>query len=280
MQRNRLADQALNPGLLAAHSDRAYPRTHAPGCDDVVVGSSDGSSDARRFVVQLHRARSRHYDLRLEMDGVLVSWAVPKGPTLDPKARRHATHVDDHPLEYFDFEGVLPAGRYGAGDVTVWDVGTWEPHGTEDPVAAVAAGELHADMYGEKLRGRIVLVRTGSDGPGRERWLLLHKRDEHAVEGWSPDDFPRSVLSGRTNDGDRFLTGEWASDDEDLPYLIPAQASIFCETDALSSYGTHTIVIGKVHHVAVRGQVAPLLYQDGQYTVGLGEGIDWVVPVA
>jgi flavin reductase (DIM6/NTAB) family NADH-FMN oxidoreductase RutF len=87
------------------------------------------------------------------------------------------------------------------------------------------------------------------------------------------------AFSGRTGDGDRFLTGEWASDDEDMPYLIPAQASIFCETDALSSYGTHTIVIGKVRHVAVRGQVAPLLYQDGQYTVGLGEGIDWVVPV-
>lgn len=88
------------------------------------------------------------------------------------------------------------------------------------------------------------------------------------------------AFSGRTRDGDRFLTGEWASDDEDVPYLIPAQASIFCETDALSSYGTHTIVIGKVRHVAVRGQVAPLLYQDGQYTVGLGEGVDWIVPVA
>ncbi len=88
------------------------------------------------------------------------------------------------------------------------------------------------------------------------------------------------AFSGRVRGADRFLTGEWASDDDDVPYLIPAQASIFCETDAISSYGTHSIVIGKVHHVAVRGQVAPLLYQDGQYTVGLGEGIDWVVPVA
>jgi bifunctional non-homologous end joining protein LigD len=164
------------------------------------VGSSDGSSDVCRFVVQLHRARRRHYDLRFEIDGVLVSWAVPKGPTLDPTARRHATHVDDHPLEYFDFEGVLPSGQYGAGDVIVWDVGTWEPHGTDDPAAAVAAGELHAEMYGQKLRGRLVLVRTRPDGSGRERWLLLHKRDEHAVEGWSPDDHPRSVVSGRTND--------------------------------------------------------------------------------
>jgi flavin reductase (DIM6/NTAB) family NADH-FMN oxidoreductase RutF len=87
------------------------------------------------------------------------------------------------------------------------------------------------------------------------------------------------AFSGRTPGPDRFLCGEWASDDDEMPYLIPAQANIFCETDAISSYGTHSIVIGKVHHVAVRGQVAPLLYQDGQYTVGLGEGVDWVVPV-
>lgn len=88
------------------------------------------------------------------------------------------------------------------------------------------------------------------------------------------------AFSGRARDGERFLCGEWASDDEDVPYLIPAQANIFCEADAISSYGTHSIVIGKVRHVAVRGQVAPLLYQDGQYTVGLGDGVDWVVPIA
>ncbi len=172
-------------------------------------------------MVQLHRARARHYDLRFEIDGVLVSWAVPKGPTLDPKVRRHATHVDDHPLEYFDFEGVFPPGRYGTGDVIVWDVGTWEPHGTDDPAAAVAAGELHAEMYGHRLRGRLVLVRTGSDGSGRERWLLLHKRDEHAREGWSPDDYPRSVTSGRTNE-------EVKADPERIwhPDLPAARASV------------------------------------------------------
>jgi flavin reductase (DIM6/NTAB) family NADH-FMN oxidoreductase RutF len=88
------------------------------------------------------------------------------------------------------------------------------------------------------------------------------------------------AFSGRAPGETRFLCGEWASDDEDVPYLIPAQANIFCEADAVSSYGTHSIVIGKVLKVAVRGQVAPLLYQDGQYTVGLGEGVDWVVPIA
>jgi bifunctional non-homologous end joining protein LigD len=157
----------------------------------------------RRFVVQRHRASSLHYDLRFEIDGVLVSWAVPKGPTLDPSVRRMAVHVEDHPIEYADFEGVIPKGEYGGGDVIVWDHGTWEPHDTDDPARAVADGELHADLYGEKLRGRLVLVRTDkgdTSGDAKEQWLLLHKHDDAAVEGWDPEDHPRSVLSGRTND--------------------------------------------------------------------------------
>ena len=154
----------------------------------------------RRFVVQRHRARRLHYDLRFEIDGALVSWAVPKGPTLDPRARHIAIHVEDHPIEYLDFEGVIPAKEYGGGDVIVWDRGTWEPHGTDDPAAAVAAGELHADVDGEKLHGRLVLVRSGRQSSDKEQWLLLHKNDDHAVDGWDPEDHPRSVLSGRTND--------------------------------------------------------------------------------
>ncbi len=141
-----------------------------------------------RFVVQRHRARRLHYDFRLEVDGVLVSWAVPKGPTLDPSVRRAAFKVDDHPIEYIDFEGVIPAGTYGGGDVIVWDAGTWEP--PKPPTDR----EWHVDLYGEKLRGRFVLVRTGKD------WLMLHKNDEHAVAGWDAEDHPRSVLSGRTSD--------------------------------------------------------------------------------
>ncbi len=155
---------------------------------------------ARRFVVQRHRARRLHYDLRFEIDGVLVSWAVPKGPTLDPQVKHAAIHVEDHPIEYLDFEGVIPAKEYGGGDVIVWDIGTWEPHATDDPAAAVAAGELHADMYGHKLRGRLVLVRSGRDRSDEQQWLLLHKNDDDAVVGWDPEDHPRSVLSGRTND--------------------------------------------------------------------------------
>ncbi|GAA1771067.1 DNA polymerase ligase N-terminal domain-containing protein [Luedemannella helvata] len=170
---------------------RDFTRTPEPAGGRVAVAEQG----ARRFVVQRHRARRLHYDFRLEIDGVLVSWAVPKGPTIDADVRRAAFHVEDHPLEYIDFEGVIPAGEYGGGDVIVWDAGTWDSPKTDDPGAAVRAGELHLDMYGEKLRGRFVLVRTRSD-----EWLLLHKHDEHAVSGWDAEAHPTSVLTGRTND--------------------------------------------------------------------------------
>ena len=135
---------------------RDFARTPEPAGAVAEPGGGE-----RRFVVQRHRARRLHYDLRLEIDGVLVSWAVPKGPTLDPTARRLAVHVEDHPLEYFDFEGVIPAGEYGGGDVIVWDWGTWEPRDRPTTRSRPSrAGELHVDLHGEKLRGRFVLVRT------------------------------------------------------------------------------------------------------------------------
>jgi bifunctional non-homologous end joining protein LigD len=177
---------------------RDFARTPEPS-----GAQSSGSkipAGERRFVVQRHRARNLHYDFRLEMDGVLVSWAIPKGPSQDAGVRRAAFHVEDHPLEYFDFEGVIPRGEYGGGDVIVWDAGTWDPYQDEDPGKAVAGGELHVDLHGEKLHGRFVLVRTRTGGSGREEWLLLKKRDDDAVKGWNPEDYPQSVLSGRTND--------------------------------------------------------------------------------
>ncbi|MDR3032985.1 MAG: hypothetical protein LBV78_07730 [Kitasatospora sp.] len=198
-------------------SKRDFTRTPEP------AGATPPSpaGGQRRFVVQRHRARRRHYDLRFEIDGVLVSWAVPNGPTLDPTVKRLAVHVEDHPIEYLYFEGVIPRGEYGGGDVIVWDTGTWEPHGTEDPAAAVAAGELHADVYGSKLRGRLVLVRRGRGEEDSDQWLLLHKDDEYAVRGWNPEDHPESVLSGRTNEQVRADPERmWRSD------LPPAEASI------------------------------------------------------
>src|ERR1044072_4291463 len=114
-----------------------------------------------RFVAPRHRATRLHYDFRLEVDGVLVSWAVPKGPTLDHTIRRMAVHVEDHPMEYFDFEGVIPAKQYGAGDVIVWDWGTWEPEAeTPEPRKAIEDGELKFRLNGEKLSGRFTIVWT------------------------------------------------------------------------------------------------------------------------
>jgi bifunctional non-homologous end joining protein LigD len=156
------------------------------------------AGDGWRFVVQRHRARRLHYDLRLEAGGVLASWAVPKGPTLDPSAKRLAVHVEDHPLDYYDFEGVIAPGEYGGGDVVVWDWGTWALVEGDDPLNEIAAGDLHFSLDGEKLRGRFALVRRGDDG--REQWLLIKKRDDDAVDGWDPEEHPRSVKSGRTND--------------------------------------------------------------------------------
>jgi bifunctional non-homologous end joining protein LigD len=156
-------------------------------------------SDGWRFVVQRHRATRLHYDLRLEAAGVLVSWAVPKGPTLDPDVKRMAVHVEDHSLDYFDFEGVIPAGGYGGGDVIVWDWGTWSMAGDGDPIEAIDSGDLHFHLLGHKLRGRFVLVRRGSQG-SKQQWLLMHKHDDHARPGWDPEQHPMSVKTGRTND--------------------------------------------------------------------------------
>ena len=158
------------------------------------------SAPGRRFVVQRHRARRLHYDLRLEVGGVLASWAVPKGPSLDPTVKRLAVRVEDHPVEYADFEGVIPGGEYGGGEVIVWDRGSWQPAGDGEPAAAIAGGELHFDLSGEKLAGRFALVRRGRPGAHAERWLLVHKRDTYAVAGWDPEAYPRSVKSGLTND--------------------------------------------------------------------------------
>ena len=194
----------------------AYRAKRDFGITPEPAGIEPARSTTRQFVVQRHRARRLHYDFRLEIDGVLVSWAVPKGPPMDPAARALAVHVEDHPVEYGDFEGVIPSGQYGAGDVIVWDRGIWEPVGSDDPGALIGKGELHFDLDGQKLKGRFVLVRTRRAG-SQDQWLMLHKRDDFAVAGWNPEEHPRSVKSGRTNEevaaapGDVWFSGrDWS----------------------------------------------------------------------
>src|SRR4051812_95217 len=131
------------------------------------------------FVIQKHAASRLHYDFRLELDGTLKSWAVPKGPSLDPRVRRMAVHVEDHPLSYATFEGVIPKGQYGAGTVIVWDRGTWTP--VEDPREGYRKGKLKFDLEGEKLRGRWNLVRVrGKENERQEPWLLIKETDDEA----------------------------------------------------------------------------------------------------
>ena len=163
--------------------------------------SASPKLDHGRYVVQRHRATRLHYDLRLELGGVLVSWAVPRGPSLDPQDRRLAIHVEDHPLEYFDFEGRIPARQYGAGDVIVWDWGAWTADASNaDAAAALERGELKLRLDGEKLKGEFVFLRMRwTDGP-KDQWLLIHRKDGFARAGWDAEDLPESVKTGRTND--------------------------------------------------------------------------------
>ncbi|NWD26116.1 DNA ligase D [Pseudomonas yamanorum] len=161
---------------------------------------SRNRAQALSFVIQKHDARNLHYDFRLELDGVLKSWAVPKGPSLDPSQKRLAVHVEDHPLGYGSFEGSIPAGQYGAGDVIVWDRGVWQPH--DDPRKAYAAGKLKFTLIGEKLAGDWALVRTRLKGSGdKEQWLLIKENDQQARPVADYDVVlaePKSVLSDAT----------------------------------------------------------------------------------
>ena len=180
-----------------------------------------------RFVVQKHEATRLHYDFRLELEGVLKSWAVPKGPSLDPADKRLAMHVEDHPVSYFDFEGNIPEGNYGAGSVMVWDVGTWQPlspvavdgrypPGTEkDAVAMLAKGDLKFRLNGERLKGDFALIKMKGRRPGSKgnEWLMIKKHDDQVVEGYDAGDIDESVLSHRSMDeiaGDA-RSKEWKS---------------------------------------------------------------------
>ena len=180
-----------------------------------------------RFVVQMHRASRLHYDFRLELDGVLLSWAVPKGPSLDPADKRLAMQVEDHPVSYFDFEGNIPENNYGAGSVMVWDVGKWQPlspvqvdgkyipASDEEARTMLKKGDLKFRLDGQRLKGDFALIKMRgrrADSKGNE-WLLIKKHDQNEVEDFDIDQYDSSVLTQRSMDeiaGDE-ASAEWRS---------------------------------------------------------------------
>lgn len=165
---------------------------------DEPAGRVRRSDSGRSYVIQKHAATALHYDFRLELDGVLLSWAVPKGPSLDPADKRLAVQTEDHPVDYRDFEGTIPEGEYGGGPVIVWDRGTWQPIG--DPREGMKRGRLEFSLDGEKLQGKFLLVRTRVVGK-KTNWLLMKRDDEHVRHGPAanlPQKRPESVLTGRT----------------------------------------------------------------------------------
>ena len=180
-------------GLQTYRDKRDFAETREPR------GGKARATEGHSYVIQKHAARQLHYDLRLELDGVLKSWAVTRGPSLVPGEKRLAVEVEDHPVEYGSFEGTIPKGQYGGGSVIVWDRGTWKPEG--DPHKGLAKGRLDFGLDGEKLRGRWHLVRMRPRrGEKRTNWLLIKADDEEARAEGEPDilvEEPQSVASGR-----------------------------------------------------------------------------------
>lgn len=187
--------------LEAYRKKRNFDRTPEP------PGEVRRSARRRKpiFVVQKHDASRLHYDFRLEINGVLASWAVPKGPSMNPADKRLAVRTEDHPLEYADFEGIIPEGQYGAGTVMVWDKGWYEPASGPPLDRQLARGKIDVVLHGRKLRGGFTIIRTTNRSSGRSQtrnWLLVKHRDEYADSSWSIDapTLNRSVLTGRTLD--------------------------------------------------------------------------------
>ncbi|HEY4296309.1 MAG TPA: DNA ligase D [Paraburkholderia sp.] len=192
--RKRRFDETPEPSGAGATRKRASRKTAARTSDE-----------ALSYVIQEHDARRLHYDFRLELNGMLLSWAVPKGPSLDPSVKRLAVHVEDHPVDYGSFEGEIPAGNYGAGTVIVWDRGTWEPvGGTAEAARSYAAGKLKFRLHGEKLHGGWTLVRSHMRGSGdKEQWLLIKERDDDARDESDYDILKKRPGSVLGNGGSR-----------------------------------------------------------------------------
>lgn len=263
---------------------RRFENTPEPSGDKVAP-----IADEAVFTVQKHSATVLHYDLRLEMDGVLKSWAVPKGPSLDPKIKRLAIHVEDHPLGYVNFEGVIPKGNYGAGKMIVWDIGKWTPIG--DPHQGYEKGDLKFELHGEKLNGQWALVRTKSnEAEKKEHWLLIKKSDEHAVSESKYDivnHSPLSVLTGRDINELEQMTLEKPKASVASPKKIAELSVKDLQGAKLAKIPTEIKVqlaasAGRIpqaetwlHEIKLDGYRMTIFKSDGKVTIRTRNALDW-----
>ncbi|RZI44613.1 DNA ligase D [Herbaspirillum sp. HC18] len=253
------------PGKLSTyHAKRDFNITPEPH------GEVAQPAERLRFVVQKHHARKLHYDFRLELDGTLKSWAVPKGPSLDPAEKRLAVHVEDHPLDYIDFEGDIPEHQYGAGHVEVWDTGWWEPHG--DALAAYKAGKLKFRLEGEKLHGGWTLVRTHLPGGSKEQWLLIKERDDTArphEEYDITETLPGSVLDeqGKRKTNDAELSPRGVARKAPLPEMLTPQLATL--VDAIPEEGDW------LYEIKFDGYRLLARVEGGKVTLLTRDGKDW-----
>jgi bifunctional non-homologous end joining protein LigD len=294
--------------LSTYRKKRDFEQTAEPSGDIPVAPSKQ-----RRFVIQKHDASRLHYDLRLELDGVFKSWAVTKGPSLDPHDKRLAVEVEDHPLDYGDFEGTIPKGQYGGGTVQLWDRGYWE---SEDPERGYKKGDLKFTLHGDKLHGSWVLVRMRNDRTGGKRanWLLIKHRDEFAKEGKANNilDADRSVASGRTMEQiaegkgrapKPFMTAKsgrgkadavWHSNRGDATQARAEKKTEKTEASAPAAKGKKVSSIpdfvapqlctpvdrppggeGWCHEIKFDGYRVQLRIEDGEATLKTRKGLDW-----
>ncbi len=208
----------MSGNLEEYHRKRHFDKTSEPSGD-----MPEEAATRRRFVVQHHSARSDHYDFRLELDQVLKSWAVPKGPSFSTRDKRLAIQVEDHPLDYQNFEGTIPKGEYGGGTVMIWDEGYWEPVG--DPEEGLAKGDLKFHLFGTRLKGRWVLVHIKPRGNEKDvNWLLIKEKDQY-VEDCDAKSFITSARTGRTMEEITLNMPSHTMDEAALPEALPAEQS-------------------------------------------------------
>ena len=214
----------LQRNLSTYRKKRDFDKTSEPSGEVKVAPARQ-----RRFVIQKHDASRLHYDLRLEFDGVFKSWAVTKGPSLDPHDKRLAVEVEDHPLDYGDFEGTIPEGQYGGGTVMLWDRGYWE---SEDPERGFKKGDLKFTLHGGKLHGSWVLVRMRNDRTGGKRtnWLLIKHRDEYAKEGATTISWKRINRSPRADRWQQIAEGKGKAP---KPFMLATNGRSKAKADAV-----------------------------------------------